>query len=280
MCKVEVEFIEDLPIEHIVCKIIQMPNPHVIIWYIGCYGLKTAGVQFYKDFLFSPVLSKHTEATFWLVDLTAWSALKKIQSSIQSFNSACDIIESIPSHQIKCIKSSQIFMQMQKITENNLIVYFKRALSRHFISESSQHFQYSNIRLGNIFSDNCSILSNWYNHDTNKAYSIIQYLEGHLIIDYIISRISKGKEDPIQIVFTLPNDELKYYRDTQNSFQNDLKYFISSLYKEEISINIKFLSFNYGFKKEDRPYNAPGGILKKCDLSYAHFIDLLPISSL
>ncbi|MGR3973582.1 MAG: hypothetical protein QRY72_03310 [Candidatus Rhabdochlamydia sp.] len=274
---------EILSIEQVSHEIIQMPNPHVIIWYIGCYGLKNTGTQFYKNFLFSPIFSKHKDTTFWLVDLTAWNALKKHQSSIKKFSSACNVIETMHSQHIKCIKSSHIFMQMQKITDKDSITYLKKSLSRDFISNPSKHFECSNICLGSIFSNNCPVLSNWYNCDTNKFYSTLQYFEGYLIIDHVLSLIMKKEANAnIQIVFALPNDEFKYYKDTQNSFQKDIQYLISKNYPSlglyNISINIKFLSFQYGSKIEDRPYNAPGAVLKKSELSWNDIIDPLTIN--
>jgi hypothetical protein len=65
--RVDVEFVNDLSIEQVVATINQLSNPQVITWYIGCHGLRSAGVQFYRDFLISPVLRDHGEAMFWLV---------------------------------------------------------------------------------------------------------------------------------------------------------------------------------------------------------------------
>ncbi|MBI3258992.1 MAG: hypothetical protein HYZ54_05920 [Ignavibacteriae bacterium] len=272
-CHVEVEFMDGLSTEQVITSICQLSNPQVIIWYIGCYGLKKAGVQFYKDFLISPVLRQSVKATFWLVDLTAWGAFKNLQCSIRNFNSCCNEIERFLDKQIKCIKSAKIFKKIQEISEKDLVDYFRRALHRRFISKASKHFPNKNICIKEIFSDNCPILSDWYNHDANKSYSILQYLEGCLLVDEIFMEQAANREvTDIQIVFALPNDEIKYYRDKKNSFQKDIRFLISKRHEilniKNIRLQVKFLAFKYGFQPHERPYNASGKVLKNDQLSY------------
>ena len=125
-CRVDVDFAEDLSPEQIRANIGQLSNPQIVVWYIGCYGLKKAGMQFYKDFLISPLFSQNTKATFWLVDLTAWGAFKNPQCSIYNFNSCCKDLENFSDGQIKCIKSSAIFRKMQEISETDVLDYFKK----------------------------------------------------------------------------------------------------------------------------------------------------------
>ncbi len=116
-CRVDVEFIDGLNTEQVITNICQLSNPQVIVWYMGCYGLRKAGVQFYKDFLISPILNQNRPATFWLVDLTGWNAFKNLHGSIHRSNSCCDIIESFSDSRIKCIRSAGIFKKMQHLRE-------------------------------------------------------------------------------------------------------------------------------------------------------------------
>lgn len=272
-CRVDVEFADGLSIEQVTATISKLSNPQVIVWYIGCYGLKKAGVQFYKNFLISPVVKQNTEATFWLVDLTAWGAFKNSKCSIHSSNSCCESIEGFGDKKIKCIKSAAVFRKIEKIAEHDLIDYFKKALQRSFISRISKKFPNKNILVKEILSSNCQIASDWHNHDTNKSYSVFQYLEGCLLVEEIFMQeaLNKGAAD-IQIVFALPNDEIKYYRDKGHSFQKDIAFLISkrctTLNIKNIHLQIKFLAFKYGSQLHDRPYNAPGKTLKNGTLSY------------
>ena len=93
-----------------------------------------------------------------------------------------------------------------------------------------------------------------------------------LIDEIFMQLITNNLPSDLQIVFALPNDELNYYRDRSGSFQNDVDYLISkrcrALKIDKVNLWIKFLSFKYGSQLQHRPYNAPGIVLKKNDLSY------------
>ncbi len=121
--KVNVEFFTELTIGQVVKIIKELPNPQVIIWYIGIYGLKKNCAHFYRDFLINPVLEDRQKAKFWLVDLTAWGAFKFFHCSIHSYNCCCESIEKMMPKKIKCIKSSVIFERVQNISKKIVINY-------------------------------------------------------------------------------------------------------------------------------------------------------------
>ena len=275
-CSVQVAFEEGMSIQQITEKIKELATPQIIVWYIGCDGLRKAGVQFYKNCLISPVLNQHTQATFWLVDLTGWNAFKNSHGSIHKANNCCDRIESFLDANIKCIRSSKIFKKMQDL-EIDLIEYFRKALQRDFICKTSIDFPDKNIRVREIFSDYCPVMSNWYDNDVSKSYSVFQYLEGCLLIDEIfVHLIRKNITNYVQIVFAIPNDEINYYRDELESFKNDVEFLISKRCKLlnlcNINLQIKFLAFKYGSEPHHRPYNAPGNVLKMNDLFYKDIV--------
>lgn len=266
---VNVTFRDKLSTEQVVAEISHLSNPQVIVWYVGCYGLREAGVKFYRDFLISPTLNENSNATFWLVDLTAWSAFKNPQCSITKAHSCCDAIEKFSDHRIKCIRSAKIFRKMQEMSEKDFFDYFNKALCRDFISKTSRNFPNKNILVKEIFPKSCTIASQWKNHDVSKAYSIFQYLEGCLLVDEILTQDIMSQD--IQLVFALPNDEFKYYKDKQDSFRKDIEFLISKRCSErnvkKISLNIQFLSFKYGSHSHERPYNAQGETLKNKNLT-------------
>lgn len=270
-CLVQVEFIEGLSIEQVTEEINQLLAPQIIVWYIGCYGLRKTGVQFYKESLISPVFKENVQATFWLVDLTGWNAFKNASGSIYKANSCTDTIESFLDARIKCIRSSKIFKKMQNL-DKELTDYFQKAVLRDFIREPSKNFSDRSILVGEIFSNDCPVMANWFDCDASKSYSAFQYLEGCLFIEEVFMDIvSSRSTNHIQIVFPLPNDELKYYRDANGSFEKDVNFLISKRCNElnidTFDIQITFLAFKYGSHEQHRPYNAPGCILKKNDLS-------------
>ncbi|MFS8562813.1 MAG: hypothetical protein LVR00_00125 [Rhabdochlamydiaceae bacterium] len=270
---VNVEFIEGLSSDQVITTINQLTNPQLIIWYIGCYGLRKTAAQFYEKFLISPILAKNIGAKFWLLDLTAWNALKTTLSSIHKTSSCCDKIDRFGDDRIKCISSASIFNKMQQISDLSSVSYFREALRRKFIHRKSQFFPDRNFCVRDIFLDDCPVMADWYAKDVSKAYSILQYLEGCLLVDEIFTREATHEStNELEIVFALPNDELNYYKDALGSFQKDVQFLIRKRAIDSdikyFTLKIKFISFKYGSKLEDRPYNAPGPVLKAHNLSY------------
>ncbi len=242
-------------------EIKKLEFPQIFLWYIGISGLKQGGVDFYRDFIISPLMEAQNHSAFWLVDLTAWGALRRSQNSITQFSSLCENIDGFSINGIKVVKTSDIFARMKNITDPIVLKYFRRAMKRAFIKASSEDVPLTNITIRSIFGDDCPILEDLYDCDASRCYSILQYLEACLLIEKIVLQ-SAQKE--IQIVFALPNDEIKYYKDREGSFQKDVEFLINqALCCDGLIINVKFLCFRYGDNKSHRPYNAPGNVLKK-----------------
>lgn len=267
-CLITVEFIENLSTEKIVNEVSRLSNPQVIIWYIGCSGLRKSSAHYYRDYLISPILNLNNRAIFWLVDLTAWNVFRTSSASINQSSSCCDRIENSPINRIKCIRSSLVFKKIQEVSDPEIISYFKKALRRNFIIKTSKDFQKKNILVRDIWSENCPIAADWYNYDVGKTYSLFQYLEGCILIDEIISQVNNTEcQENLQIVFVLPNDENKYYEDQSSSFKKDIEFLISRHRKKtnskKLKLEVKFLAFKYGISLNDRPYNSGGEVLKK-----------------
>jgi hypothetical protein len=273
--EVKVEFIDGLTTQNIVSKISGVKNPQVVLWYIGIYGLKEEGMSFYKDFLISPIFNQNAGTNFWLVDLTAWGALKNEKNSISNYSKCTKRLERFLDGQIKCIKSSEFFKNIETQDNLELISYFRKALHREFVSEYSKNFPDNGLFVKDIFyrNRNSALLFDWYEWDTSKAYSVLQYLEGCWLVEQIFSQIiEQNDSSEIQIFFVLPNDENKYYKDKDHSFEKDIRFLLSRRCKElninNIKIKIIFLSFNYGSETSHRPYNAKGKTMKSSQLSF------------
>lgn len=253
-----VEFSDVLAVEEVVEEICRLDRPQIVVWYIGAYGLRKAGVDFYREKLIQPVLEKKADATFWLVDLTAWGAFRDRRCSIYKESSCCVVIDHFSDPQVRCIRSARLFKKMQKL---EALEYFKKVLRRDFIHKLSQGFPERGICVREIFRNDCPVMEDWYDQDAGTAYSVFQYLEGCLVVNEILEQ-TKGEA---QIVFALPNDELKYYQDEAGSFQKDVAFLCGD-------VRIKFLAFQYGTEKKQRPYNTPGKVLKRANLTYGDVV--------
>jgi len=275
--EVSVQFCNELTTSFAVEEVASLQNPQILIWYIGCNGLKKNGVSFYKDSLIFPIMHQAINPTFWLVDLTAWAALKNSACAIDGSSHFCDEIERIGDCHLKCIRTSLIFKKMQGEIGFEISKYLKKAIKRNFILANSASFSKNDILIKDVFKDCPPVLDDLLNFSTNEAYSSLQYLEGCLLIEEVILNCT-GKSSPsnltdeIQIVFLLPNDEIKYYQDSEFSFEKDLRFFLSRklpfLSTRKLEIKVKMIPFTYGEQKADRPYNGTGEILKRDKLSY------------
>lgn len=261
MITVKVRYSELSTVEAVVNEICQLSFPVVFLWYIGVYGLKKGGVEFYQKSLISPVLSRSKSAIFELVDLTAWGAVKDGRGDIRRVSSFCQVIEEMQHPRIRCIKAADLFSEMQAITEKGLLEYFRGALERPFIRKTSEAASPSRIKVGSIFENQCPVLERFYEWDTARAYSTLQYLEGCLLVKSVVG--NQGKN--IEIVFAVPNDEEKFYRDDTQAFKKDLEFLLNQSMGIEVTatVNVRFFSYAYGMTISDRPYNCPGKVFKK-----------------
>lgn len=280
-CHVSVEFFDERPVNQVVEEIASISKPHVILWYIGPTGLKKAGVEFYRNFIISPLWSCDNNTNFWLIDLTAWSAFKNPHCSIHKTSRCCSTIQEFDTPKLRCISTANVFEKIIEIKETEIVNYFNEALKRTFISQSSIGFRKKSILTGDLFSRSCLLASNWHDVDAAKSYSVFQYLEGCLLCEEIfVKALDDAINQTINIVFALPNDELKYYRDNENSFQKDLEFLLQrhcqKLNLDSLCVNVKFMAFKYSSQTEHRPYNAPGQILKHDSLLYEDVVGCLP----
>lgn len=273
---IKVEFIEQLEQEKVVREIGDIQDPHIFLWYIGPYGLKKLCVDFYRDVLIDPIISQNKNSLFILVDLTAWGALKSPNLSLSHFSSHVNSINAFNLSQIRCIKSSDTFERIKSIQNSKIVGYFQIALDRSFIQKQSVGAQLTGFTIGSLFSEDCPIIERWMNVDASKCYSLLQYLEAFILIEDVLQNSLKQS---VNIAFALPNDELKYYQDESDAFQEDLQFFLKyrkiSLLNRKVKVS--FYSFPFGKKQSDRPYNIPGQVVKNGRLSQEQLISSVQV---
>jgi hypothetical protein len=199
--------------------------------------------------------------------LSAWGALKNPQISINTTSSLVEKIEGFGIQGVNCIKSSETFAKMQDIKDQVIVEHFQKALQRDFVHRASWDFPESQIKVRDLFNQECPVASACYDKDASKCYSALQYLEGCLLIEQVVQEsLKKRPGEDIEIAFVLPNDELKYYRDETNAFQKDVEFLLNHRYGKELNVKVTFYSFEYGEDVNHRPYNAPGKVIHKNEL--------------
>jgi hypothetical protein len=269
--QIQVDFIEAIDAPHLVETIGLLNQPQVLLWYIGPYGLKRSTVDFYKKNFISPLIKHASCPTFWLIDLMAWGALKNYLTPLNKSSKCSDLIDNFQHNQIKMLRSSLIFEKMYELFELPTLGYFTQVLKNPFIWRKSAHYKPTGIPLNKLITKS-HLSEELGSIDAAHGYSALQYLEGCLFVCEIIKNRLLCSNEPIEIVFALPNDEYEYYLDEKSSFKKDLSFLINYLFPEihqKISqVNIHFYSFKYGKSNKDRPYIAlDESKMKKHDLS-------------
>jgi len=274
---VDIHYADSLNPEDLVDIITAMDSPHIVLWYIGTYGPKKEGIDFYRTQIIRKILLRALKPTFHLVDLTAWAALKNPFCSISRTSKLMQFIKKAKHPNIQGISSSDIIEQFASIQLKEVVDHFKKVLKRESLFRLSKEFSPTGIPLSQIIQPQNTMLNFLLDKDTNAVYAPLQYLEGCFLVSEIARKyIQKGEN--IQIVFALPNKEAEYYKDDQNSFAEDIRFLMSNQCKPtgkaQVTIDIHFLSFKYGGLLKARPYNASGSVLSKEEFSLAKLIGL------
>jgi len=258
--------------DEIYAEIGALNSPEIILWYMGPNGLKLEAVNFYRDKISNFLSNPENTSRINLFDLAAWKSFTNVHESINKIHVCAKKINAYGLENLRCVTSAEIFDEFYSIKNENLVRFVqKTVLNRTFIYQSSLTFADTGITVGQIFKKNCPILHPISSLDTSKAYSPIQYLEGLFLIDKLVKQKLEKSQD-IELAFVLPNDESKYYRDEEDSFRNDLEFFLQEKYpvfrqKNAPKINVYFLNFTFGEKPWNRPYLSGKKNIKKIYLN-------------
>ncbi|SNW62699.1 Hypothetical protein ORPV_795 [Orpheovirus IHUMI-LCC2] len=238
----------------------KVKDPKLVVWYVGDGGFKKDGVSFYRK-LFRTVSShssfvkNESKLDYYLYDMTSWNLLKGNSSDIQNKNFS---IFNDKDKRLHGIRSYDFFQWVNDLYNTEYGGYIRNNILKYdFIYKSSLEFK----ECGILWKDAVQKSHNKYRilediemMDCTKIYSILQYLECLYLVWRLVQENNKEKE--INILFCLPNDESKYYRDDKNMLKEDL----IKLLGNNVNINIVFLCFKFGNNSKARPYNA-GNIL-------------------
>ncbi len=211
-------------------------------WFEGPQGMPMNGATSLRDRIYKPLYSINPDATLILYSLKGWdffnpkSALSTLSNAINRMNQAS----------LRSLSASDFFNYADE--EGVIQSYLgKEIAKKKWLLELSERHKEKEKKTGEIFKG--SLLSLVKDLDIARCYAFLQYVEGYFLIQRSI-RLSKSD---ITIVFLLPNDEAKYYRDYPDEIEKLLKLdFGSDIQK--ISIRIEFLFFQYGESISDRPY--------------------------
>ena len=245
---IDVTFRYNLKVPELVSCVKNMKKKSlVVVWYVGINGLKEDGVKYYQK-MFKEILASNNDVNIMLYDISAWKALFDINYSIHNDNTILDDVKNMTSSKFLSHKSKNYFDWLLQNKDN--VEYL---LNEEKLYTASEKYQPSNIRFSDIkdFAELSS--SAIYTLDTGKSYSCLQYIE----MLYLVKEfVGKGYEE---ILFALPNNELKYYDIPGLDFVHNLKQILDKNSK----ITLTLCSFIFGKHSYHRPYNMGNRVLEK-----------------
>lgn len=211
-------------------------------WFEGPQGLPVNGAAFLRDRIYKPLASINRDATLILYSLKGWDfnnpkgASSTLASAINRMNQVA----------IRSLTASEFFNYAD---ENGIIQTHlgNEIEKKKWLFELSETHKEKGKKAGDLFKG--ALFSRLKDLDIARCYAFLQYVECYFLIQRSI-RLSKSE---ITIVFLLPNDEAKYYRDYPEEIEKLLKLdFGDNIQK--ISIRIEFLFFRFGDSIAARPY--------------------------
>lgn len=264
------EFIPQIPKQSVQLKIFEKScAPEVIVdriasiyypvdvycWYEGTDGLPRAGAEFMRKYIFDPLCQQKWDIKFYLYSLRAWDFSPNRFNSLAT-NALGQTINRINKKVIECLESSDFFRYCAAFSDDSSFYKYiqEEFPKKTWLLDISAKRKECGIKVGQLFDDTSTTLLDCVKDlDANKAYSLMQYLEGYYLIrESVRKALEKGRQ-VVNIAFVLPNDEGKYYcelpKDIEGMLQRDFGKDLSG-----ISINITFNFFNYTTDKRARPY--------------------------
>lgn len=227
--------------------------PDIYCWYEGTEGLPASGASFYREKLFDPLLQKKSDLLLSLYSLQGWDFKKK--PSELSESPIGQMINRTNLAAIRCLSATSFFQFCLSIPQNSDLSRWIIANlpKKKWLLNLSAHSKPLNQSVAQFF-ENCSTpFDPIKDLDINRAYSYLQYIEGYYLIREAVARALAQNRTSVQVVFVLPNNESKYYKD----LPKDLKPMLIADFGKSLDsliIDVSFRSFHYGENSSRRPY--------------------------
>lgn len=232
--------------EDVIAKIASIEGPtDVYCWFEGPEGLSQSCINFMKKNIIIPLLEKKKDATICLYSLKSWKfedVFKMERTALKTNNKALEWVD------------SSDFFNYCADPSKGIAVWVERELpQKKWLYDLSKSKDLKNKTVQELFNNTKSLFSCIEELDVSQAYSLMQYIEGFYLVQRSIRKGLELGQKKIEVVFALPNDEWKYYKDFPNDIDAMLKAeFGSTLNK--IEVNITFQFFKYTNNIKSRPY--------------------------
>lgn len=258
--------------ESVVSRIASIQGPvDVYCWYEGPRGLPPLGAAFMMESLLAPLYAQKRDAKVWLYSLKGWDFHKTV-SQMPASTPLGEAINRINRSAVEAIYASSFFRFCEK--NENLYSFLSEALpQKKWAFELSEKKNETGIKISQLFDNRPSLFDSVADYDVSKAYSLMQYVEGYYLIrESVKKRLSCG-EKKVNIVFALPNDEGKYYRDLPEDLERMLHADFGTAFSD-LEITVSFLFFEYGKSMTERPYIGKGEVKPKDIEKYLDYLSL------
>lgn len=217
--------------------------------------LPVEGARFMEVNIFRPLYERKKDVKVFLYSLAGWHFKKgETVDDMPASTPIGDALSRISGTFFEVVYASSFFQFCKHTSKNEALYQFlkEKLKKKEWLFELSadqwkKRFTIRDLFVSTSFFDCIEDL------DVARAYSVMQYVEGYFWIRQAVERgLSEGLAK-INVVFVLPNDEYKFYRDFPEDIEPMLQVdFGDSLAGVEVSIQIN--CFRYGDSLTSRPY--------------------------
>lgn len=219
----------------------------IYTWYEGPSFIPKTGADFMQKNLLEPLYRKKNDAKLFLYSLNGWNLkLKKVASSIPTTTPLGEALNAVNKKAMECIYASSFFKSCCSNIDDQSPLYrilYDELPKKQWLIDLSKDRMSSGMSIDQFFSRQISYLDCVKEMDTEKTYSILQYVEGYYLIKEAVVRALANKQIKIEIAFMLPNDEAKYYQDYPQDIEKMLK--ADGILLDNIVINVRFRFFKF-----------------------------------
>jgi len=199
---------------------------------------------FYRDNIFKPLLEKKEDVKLWPYSLKGWYFQKNAEALCVS-TPLGESINKINPLFVECIYASSFFRYCTMPKEALRKLFNEKLKDKEWLFELSKNSRKNKKTIEEFFGSKFSVFESINGMQVNKAYSVMQYVEGYYLVRESVKRGLSNNKKKIEIAFVLQNDEYKYYKD----FPEDIETMLKTDFGREIEdvvINVTFQFFREG----------------------------------